>query len=55
MKLKKKRWGEKRDDMKCGAHKTSRSLPHTLSYNDTVEMTAWIYVHFFFLYFEDMI
>lgn len=46
---------EKRDDMKCGAHKTSCSLPHIVSYNDTVEMTAWIYVRFFFLHFEDMI
>lgn len=37
-----------RDDMKSGAHKTSCSLPHILTHNDTVEMTTWIYVHFFF-------
>lgn len=45
--------GEKWDDMKCGAHKTSGTRQHILPHNDVVEMTAWIYVHFLFLHFED--
>lgn len=45
---------EKKDDMKCGARKTPRCLPHILSHNDTVEVTAGIYVHVISLHFESV-
>lgn len=50
MKVRKTCRREMKDDIKYGAHKTLCSLPHILSHNDTVEMTARIYVHVLFLH-----